>query len=59
MRRIIQIASTENGAVYALCDDNTIWYCIGDDWKQLVNIPQDKPHENKIHFEKINPERKD
>ncbi len=64
MRRIIQInALSKNeyhlAKLYALCDDNTIWvHSPVEEWKKLPDIPQDKPHENKIVFEK-QMERKD
>ena len=47
-RKTIQIAKTEYGPLFALCDDGTIWYAfddyIGDniDWISIPSIPQEE-----------------
>jgi hypothetical protein len=49
MRRIVQIAidpeTPDNGTVvYALCEDGTLWFKIGEqDWDLLEGIPDKEP----------------
>ena len=46
MRKIIQISTAgETGrALYALCDDGTVWwYYIDVGWRLITGIPQDPP----------------
>ena len=46
-RRIIQISPMPGipEAIYALCDDGTLWHNYGPaDWYQVQSIPQPKTH---------------
>jgi hypothetical protein len=48
MRKIIQITTTPEREIYALCDDGTLWTgALGlagvYKWEQVVAIPQDAP----------------
>jgi hypothetical protein len=47
MRKIIQIATTPNGVIVALCDDGTVWVSNGGKWSPTPYIPQDKPGDEK------------
>lgn len=45
-RKIVQIAATTS-AIYALCEDGSMWMLIGGhlDWLRIVPIPQDEKGE--------------
>ena len=39
-RKAIQLILTQKDNIVALCDDGTIWIK-GDDWSEILPVPQD------------------